>query len=238
MNSNCWEKQYRELGLKAQRLYPNEELLRFLGVTVFHLNKPKRRKTRILELGCGSGSNLWMIAKEGFDAFGIDISKEGLRLCSEMLKHWGIRAKIQLGNMLYLPFEDDWFDIVIDVVSMQHVTFSEHIKAYSEVMRVLKPGGRFFSYHIGNKSFSYKNGGGKLIDRFTIDKIANRRDPFFGNEVICFPTERAIEKMLIEIGFKNIGIENVIKTYDNRKIKIQYLSIRAQKQGQIHYLEA
>ncbi len=229
MVNNIWDKQYKELGFKAQRLYPNEELLRFFGATFFSIPEPERGKIKILEVGCGSGANLWMIAKEGFSAYGIDTSKEGLKLCSNMLTKWGVKATIKFGNMLEIPFNDNFFDAVIDVVSMQHICFSDHLKAYPEIKRVLKKDGKFFSYHLGNKSFSFKNGGGQIIDKFTIDNINNPNAPLANNGITCFLTEQAVEKLLSICGFININIENVIKTYNNRKIKVQYLIIKAQK---------
>ena len=228
-STDIWEKQYIEKGFKSQRLYPNEELLRFMGSNFFGIPYRKRRRIRILEIGCGSGANLWMIAKEGFRAFGIDMSKEGLRLCSEMLKHWQVSANIVNGNILSLPYEDNYFDVVVDIVTMQHTTFSQHIKIYPEIKRVLKPGGRFFSYHQGNKSYLYRHGGGKIIDKFTIDDVRNPKAPLRKVGVYCLPTEKAIKEMIERSGFKNVNIENVIKTYNNRSIKIQYLVINAQK---------
>jgi ubiquinone/menaquinone biosynthesis C-methylase UbiE len=226
---NIWDEQYKKLGFNAQRLYPNEELLRFLGVNFFHINKSQRRKIKILEIGCGSGANLWMIAKEEFDTYGFDISKKGINLCKKMLDKWKVKADIKVGNMLNLPYKDNYFDAVVDIVSMQHITFSEHLKVYSEVRRVLKPGGFFFSYHLGNKSFSYKHGGGRLIDKFTIDNVSNSKAPLANNGITCFPTAKAIEQILEKMKFRNISIENVIKTYNNGSIKIHYLVIKAQK---------
>ncbi len=227
MNSDIWENQYVKFGFKAQRLYPNEELLRFLGRYYFHLSRADRKKIRILEVGAGSGANLWMMAKEGFNVFGMDISKEGLKLCAKMLKYWSVIADLKVGDMTVLPYKDNYFDAVIDVVSMQHLTFTDHIKAYSEIKRVLKPGSRMFSYHLGNKSFSFKYGQGKLIDKFTIDNVNNMDAPLADNGITCFPNEKEIELVLNKLGFNDIDIENVVKTYRNRLIKIQYLIICA-----------
>ena len=63
-----YNKSYEKSGFNAQRKYPNEELLRFMGRNYFYLPRKKRGNIRILELGCGSCANLWMVAKEGFSA--------------------------------------------------------------------------------------------------------------------------------------------------------------------------
>ena len=83
-----YDASYTAEGFKAQRLYPNEELLRFLGRHFFNsVPKDERKTIRVLELGCGSGANLWMISKEGFDTYGIDISNSAISLASKMLAH-------------------------------------------------------------------------------------------------------------------------------------------------------
>jgi len=87
MNSNpiqetekWYERSYQSLGLEAQRRYPNEEMLRFLGCNLFKIPYESRKETCVLEVGCGSCSNLWVVAKEGFDAYGIDLSSESIVL--------------------------------------------------------------------------------------------------------------------------------------------------------------
>lgn len=229
MSENFAEKQYKEMGFKAQRLYPNEELVRFIGESFFDLEKNKRENIRILELGCGSGANLWMIARENFDAYGIDISETGLKLCAKMLNKWECKATIKLANMLDLPYLSNSFDAVVDVLSLEHLPFSKHGTVYAEVMRVLKPEGKLFSYQLGEKSFSFKHGGGRVIERFTVDAINNPEAPFAGNGLTCFPNEKAVQDILNRSGFQNVNIENVLKTYRNRKINIQFLVIKAQK---------
>jgi len=221
------EKQYKKLGFKAQRMYPNEELLRFIGSSFFNIDKNKRKKIKILELGCGSGANLWMIAKENFDAYGIDNSKTSLKLCSKMLNKWECNAKIKLADMLELPYPDRFFDAVFDVLSIIHIPFSKHRILYSEVKRVLKPKGVFFSYQFGEKSFSFKHGWGKKVEKFTIDRINNPNAPYAGNRYLCFPSEKAVHSLLNKAGFQSVSIENVQKTYQNRKVEMQYLSIKA-----------
>jgi SAM-dependent methyltransferase len=224
-----WEKQYHDKGFKAQRLYPNEELVRFLGINFFSIPRRRRKNINILELGCGSGANLWMIAREGFEAHGIDLSPSGIRLCRQMLKKWNASAQLTVGSMLSLPYEDDRFDAVVDVVSSQHLAFSDHAPLYREVARVLRPGGLFFSYHLGSKSYSYRSGGGIKIDRYTIDNIRDPRAPLANNGLTCFPSGKAVERTLKTCGLETINIENVIKSYEDRTKIIQYLVIKARK---------
>jgi len=69
---NVFDKQYCERGMRAQRSYPNVALIQFVAANYFSLPQEDRCQLKILEIGCGSGANLWMLAKEGFDAYGLD----------------------------------------------------------------------------------------------------------------------------------------------------------------------
>lgn len=224
-----FEKHYKESGFASQRRYPNEALIRFLAEHYFHLPRAKRRKIKILELGCGSGANLWMLAKENFDAYGIDVAPTGVKLCKQMLRFWNAPARIKLGNMRKLDFTDNFFDAIIDVVSIQHTDLAGHREVYGEVLRCLKPGGRFFQWHLGARSVSFSKGGGKRIDKLTIGSIVNPKVPFYGCGLICFLTPSAAQKMLLSAGFKDIKMETFTRTYKNRKQIIEYLAIQSQK---------
>lgn len=229
MNDLQFEKYYKVKGFNAQRRYPNEALIQFLAANYFNLPFKKRKKIRILELGCGSGANLWMMAKEGFDVYGVDVAPTGVRLCKKMLKNWKVSAKVILGNMRKLNFPNDFFDAIVDVVSVQHADLEGHNEIYQEAYRCLKPAGRFFQWHLGAKSVSFIKSGGKRIDKLTVDKIANSEVPFYGCGLICFLTAKEAERMLAATGFKNINIETHIRTYKNRLQIIEYLAIQAEK---------
>lgn len=224
-----WNQRYSEIGMLAGRNYPNEELLRFIGSTFGNVKFSERKNIKVLEIGCGTGPNLWMISKEGFSTYGLDFSKNGLELCAKTLEKWGETAKLTHGNMTKLPYNNNTFDVVFDIVSMQHLTYTDHIKAYSEIFRVLKPNGIFFSKHFGNDSYTYKYGKGKLIDKFTIDNANNILAPLSNVGISCFPTDSAIEDLLYKSKFRKVNIEDLYITYYDRNIKMQFLIITATK---------
>jgi len=67
---------------------------------------------RVLEVGCGSGANLWMIAHEGFEAHGIDLSRQGVALCEQMLLHRKAMATVRAADMTAIPYPDRHFDVI------------------------------------------------------------------------------------------------------------------------------
>lgn len=224
---NVFEQQYQTKGFASQRRYPNESLLAFLGGNYFHLPMQQRSQIKVLELGCGSGANLWVVAKEGFDAYGVDFSSTGLVLCEQMLQTWGCQATLKLDDITSLSFEDNSFDVIFDVVSMQHLTFEQHVQAYKEIYRCLKPGGKFFSYHLGENSVSLKSNN-EMVDHCTVKDISDGY-PLAHNGQACFLSANETRRMLGEAGLEKVVIEKYLRSYSNQTAYMEYLSMEAIK---------
>ena len=222
------ELQYQKSGFAAQRRYPSEALIQFLARHYFTLPRTKRRRVKMLELGCGSGANLWMVAHEGFDAYGTDDAPTALKLCRKMLKSWKVSAHLSLADMRTQVFPNAIFDAVLDVISMQHLNLEDHTRAYRIAYGALKRGGRFFSYHLGSASSSFKGAHSRLIDRYTVERVNNSRVPLSGNGPICFISAKLMSSMVEKAGFANIAIEKVKRTYVTGKV-IEYLVLEARK---------
>ena len=225
--SRDWnESRYKAGGFRAQRLYPNEELLRFLGREWFNRTTPReRRRIKILELGCGSCANLWMIAKEGFDAYGIDITPTSLRLGRKMLKKWGVAAELTLGSMTALPYEDGTFDAVVDIFSAYSLCSAEFDLCLKEVARVLKKGGKFFSYTPSTRSDAYKNPApARLVDPHTLNGIYRKTSPYAGNpHPHRFVSPANFRKLLEKNGFQATYLETVGRTYRNERERFEFV---------------
>ena len=93
---------------------------------------------RLLELGCGTGADLLQFAENGAIATGLDITDRHLELAR---KRVGDLASIVQGDIRQLPFDDGSFDYIYSHGVLHHS--DEPQKVASEVIRVLRPGGRF-----------------------------------------------------------------------------------------------
>ncbi|WP_407377086.1 class I SAM-dependent methyltransferase [Methanobrevibacter sp.] len=97
----------------------------------------------ILDVGCGGGININRMARKAKKVYGIDYSQESVKLSREVNRQEISEGKVEVleGNVLNLPFEDNSFDAV---TAFETVYFWPDIeKCFSEVKRVLKPGGIF-----------------------------------------------------------------------------------------------
>jgi ubiquinone/menaquinone biosynthesis C-methylase UbiE len=223
----CFDMKYREDGMSSQRSYPNESMIQFLASRYFSTPMEERKDIRVLEVGSGSGANLWMIAKEGFDAYGLDSSKTGLELARTHLEEkWGVEANLQAGTFTKLPYEDDLFDAVVDVVSLQHISLADSNKALLEITRVLKPKGCFFSYRLSDQSVMFRNNTSDLIDEATISNIDDPNMPLANNGPISFWSPSLVQSMYSAARLVVLGIETVTRTYTDGQA-VEYLSINA-----------
>ena len=152
---NWYQSNYQIYKSKAQRKYPNEEMIRFLGRNLFSIPMNERSSIRILDLGCGNGANTQVLCKEGFNVYGLDISSEAVNLCRTNLNKWGLKADLKVTDMSELDYPDNYFDVIIDVFSgycLDGVRFDRFIKS---VYRCLKPDGLFFSYYPSKNSDAF-----------------------------------------------------------------------------------
>lgn len=145
--------------------YPPEELVRFVARTF--RGPAQRQGLRVLEVGCGPGANLWYLAREGFEIAGIDGSAHAIEQARERLRDEGLsRAAppfdLRVGNFATLPWPDDLFDLVIDIEAISANSVPVIRSVVPEILRVLKPGGWFFSKMFGPKTSGILSG--SLID--------------------------------------------------------------------------
>ena len=151
-----YESGYKKYGLNFQRRYPNEELCRFFGRNFFSIKISKRKKIKILETGCGTAGNLQMISKEGFSAYGIDISSEAIKLSKEILDKEKLKCNLTPGDFTSMPYKNKSFSCVVDVFSSCCLDKNNGLKYIKEINRVLKKKGKFFSYFPSKKSDMFK----------------------------------------------------------------------------------
>jgi ubiquinone/menaquinone biosynthesis C-methylase UbiE len=126
------------------------------GYQYYDLSKPHQEIPRlarlfqsngvrdVLDLGCGTGSNLLALAKSGFSLTGIDQSVKGLTIAKQKVLETGLTANINQARFQELPFGDRRFDAVISIQTLNHGYEEDVRQGIAEIERVLKPKGLVF----------------------------------------------------------------------------------------------
>jgi len=227
---NKYERGYQAKGINYQRKYPNEELCRFIGRNFSSISRKRRKKIKILEVGSGSGGNLWMLANEGFKSYGLDISKKSVEIAKNLLRKKKLKADIDHGSMTILPYEDNFFDCIVDIFSSSCLDSQDGIKFLNEVSRTLKKNGSFFSYFPSKNSKMFKSKNKKMIDRDTIFDLRNQRNAYrINNCPFRFLSKKQYMTILKKNSLKVFYSEEIKKTYFNGKENFNFIVIGGKK---------
>jgi ubiquinone/menaquinone biosynthesis C-methylase UbiE len=95
---------------------------------------------RILEVGCGIGTDLLQFARAGARLHAVDLSPRSVELARRQLNLYGFEGDIQSSEAEHLPFADNQFDLVYSWGVIHHAPDPSRI--VEEIYRVLRPGGR------------------------------------------------------------------------------------------------
>lgn len=113
-------------------------------------------RPRVLEVGCGTGSNLWFAAREGALVTGIDGSESAIDHARKRFAEDGLEADLRVGDFVRLPFDESQFDMIIDREALVCCDRSSARLAVAEIHRVLALGGLFFSNSYSKDNTSYR----------------------------------------------------------------------------------
>ena len=97
------------------------------------------RGKRVLDVGCGAGTDLVRFAKGGALVSGVDISPSAVALARQNFSQQGLEADLREADGEHLPYADGTFDLVFAHGVVQYTPNSRAL--VEECRRVLKPGG-------------------------------------------------------------------------------------------------
>ena len=105
---------------------------------------PAGRRLKILDVGCGAGFFSILLAKEGHEVFGIDLTPEMIENAIQLAEEENADCCFQVMDAENPMFADETFDVVISRNLTWTLPNAEH--AYGEWMCVLKTGGVLLNF--------------------------------------------------------------------------------------------
>lgn len=155
MQKKAWEEEYKKLhNLPSTRhMKPSRALTAFLKE--FNLNRKKS-----LDIGSGKGRNSIFLAQKGFNVVGIEMVQEAIDFAQKKVEKLNLSRKVKFINQnigLKLPFKNNSFDLIIDMITMHLLNKKEREIYFKEIVRLLNHGGFFVFYTISSNSPDAKN---------------------------------------------------------------------------------
>lgn len=95
---------------------------------------------QLLDVGCGAGQLALLAAAAGARVTGIDIAPNSLEQARKRARAQNLSIHFDEGDVEAMPYKNDSFDVVLSLFGAMFAAQPD--QAASEMLRVLKPGGR------------------------------------------------------------------------------------------------
>lgn len=103
---------------------------------------------RVLDMGCGTGSNAVYLASKGFSVTGLDFTEWAVEAARKRVEAAGLsdRCEIRQGDLCQLPDEqvNGCFDLVVDYGTLDDMPGPQRRRAGQSVISLTRPGSLFF----------------------------------------------------------------------------------------------
>jgi len=154
MQKALWQKEYEERKdvPSSRTTFPSRALKEFWESTeIAGLNMESA-----LDIGSGLGRNSIYMAQNGSSSVrGVEIVDSAIKRAQMSVEKLGLQDKITFTNQSVgnkLPFQDQSFDLILDMMVMHLLNPEERANYFAEIQRLLKPSGFFVFYTIAAES--------------------------------------------------------------------------------------
>lgn len=157
---------------------------------------------KVLDVACGTGDMVMELLRQGCSVTGVDLSKEMMAIA----KRKAPQAEYRLADVERLPFGDASFDAVTCAFGVRNFVHLE--QGLSEMLRVLKPGGRMVILELATPDSSLIRPFYNLYTRRIIpwlgQRLAGSREAYtyLPRSIERFPKGDAFLQLIQNSGFR------------------------------------
>ncbi len=213
-NYEFWDKTFKKFDWGQ---YSSEDLIRFISI-----NNNKFRKKKILEIGCGTGSNFNLFLDKDADITGVDFSKIAIKKAKKRFKKEISLGRINLihNDIRNLELKNKKFNFLVDNCTTCCLSYDETKSFYDSINKFLTKNALIYIRTFATNSWGYKLGKKISYNRFMPTQWLRGLGPQRYSSI------NDIQKILNR-NFKNIYIEMISRTVNNRKHSIKEWIVNA-----------
>jgi len=169
----------------------------------------------VLDVGCGTGKYMIPMLQDGLQVVGLEPSpgmRSGAEVNLEKAKLKG-KARLVEGESKHLDFPESSFGFVLAIGAIHHNTWAEIQQSFSQVARVLRPGGFFLFQGRSTKDSA-------LLRSEPVSDLGSTAKALTGKKagvIEHYFTKEELERLAQEHGFEIVvGPEEIIEPESQR----------------------
>jgi ubiquinone/menaquinone biosynthesis C-methylase UbiE len=137
----------QNVGIQQERALPSDVVFQRNGwwkkmILRYGIAADLSENKLVLDTCSGIGWGAFLVSQNAKKILGIDIDESSVKFAQD---YWGKEnLNFEIGSVLDMDFEDNSFDVVLAMESIEHFNLEDGKKYISECYRVLKKGGVLF----------------------------------------------------------------------------------------------
>jgi len=164
-----WDQTYRSHDYKElpwETVKPDKELIRIV-------KQKKIEKCKVLDIGCGAGTNSVFLAKYGFDVMGIDISSTAIKIAKQRAKEARVKVKFLVENAYSLKFVKNSFGFIFDRGCFHHIPIEYRDIYVKQNHTLLRNKGKYYLHAFSDNNDWHQE------NLFSVEKIKSYFGKYF-----------------------------------------------------------
>jgi cyclopropane fatty-acyl-phospholipid synthase-like methyltransferase len=101
---------------------------------------------RALDLGCGTGTNLITLSKQGWDVIGVDFVKRAINIARKNAEQYGVEADFRVDDVTKLETVTGQFDLILDMGCYHSLPSTTRPAYILKISQLLSESGTFLLY--------------------------------------------------------------------------------------------
>jgi len=216
MNSS--EKEWEDFNKNKEKTnypkWPNEVMVKIIFGDYLKKRIAIKSASKILDVGCGFGNNLLPFLDVGCQCFGAEITQAMAEETEGILQKKGYHTLIRCGKNKELPFEDNFFDILLSINTIHYEKTEKDIRlAFTEYKRVLRKNGRIILITAGPKHEIFMRARPFGFHQYEVGNYDFRN----GERLFFFETARYLKKIMNHF-FKDVEIGRITEHLMTQKL--------------------